>query len=246
MKTAHLSLLIAIAAFLPMVTLADVPGINMDFEDYQLGELLGQDAWGNVAGWYGSWAVVEREGPDGTTTKCIGSVAGMTSNWPRGHFTVATGRVTKYGWPTTGKYKLSFDILFTKFLPVTIYFLGAQRANVFQLTCNSRADRLQSTPGGILVPNLSSSFAWHHIEANLDFSSSTFTFEVDGNPFNNGASYAFNSTTAANMTSFGEIILQYGADPTTTPGENDGFYLDNLRLYRTDTPPQEITTILIR
>ena len=224
---------------------ADVPGINMDFEDYELGELLGQDAWGYAGGWAGSWEIVEHEGPDGTTTKCLGSVAGMTSNWPRGHFTVATDRVTKYGWPTTGTYKLSFDCLFTKLLPVNIYVLGAQKAYVFQISCNTKANRIQTNPGGLFVQNLTSSIAWHHIEANLDFSTSSITFTVDGNPFNNGASYSF-STPAADMASFGQIILQYAADPTATPNANDGFYLDNLRIYRTDVDPSEITVVLVR
>ena len=38
---------------------ADVPGINMDFEDYELGELLGQGFWGAHPGWVNSWEIVD-------------------------------------------------------------------------------------------------------------------------------------------------------------------------------------------
>ena len=222
---------------------ADVPGLTMDFEDYQLGELLGQDAWGTGGGWLGAWAIIERTGPDGSTTKCLATTANLANNWPRAHFTVATDRLTRYGWPTTGKYRLSFDVLFTRALPINIYFLGAQRANIFQFAYNSRADRIQTTPGAPLANNVVANPEWHHVEVDMDFATSKLDFFCDGRTITSGN--AFN-TAAESLTSFGEIILQFAANGADTAGANDGFYLDNLRICRTDVDPSEITVVLFR
>ena len=245
---ALLALFATLFALAAPLARADVPGIDMDFEDYQLGELLGQDAWGYAGGWAGSWVIVEREGPDGETTKCIGTAADMTSNWPRGHYTIATDSLTRFGWPTTGKYRLSFDFLFTRALPanLNIYFLGAQKANIFQFAYNTQRDRVQVTPGyGTLANNTAANALWHHVDVDMDFATSTLDFHCDGRDISSGQSF---NTPAGSLESFGQIILRYAGNGSDSPGANDGFYLDNLRIRRTDVDPREVavTVIILR
>ena len=240
----HSFSLFAIAALFSATTArADVAGINMDFEDYNLGELLGQDAWGFAAGWTNAWEIVEHAGPDGNTTKCLGSKVDLANNWPRAHYTIATQSLTRYPWPTTGRFRLSFDILMTRAVPVNIYFLGAQRANVFQLAYNSRADRIQTSPGGAMVNSVVANAQWHHIDVDMNFKTSTLDFFCDGLAKSSGQ--AFN-TPAESLESFGQIILQFAANGADTVGANDGLYLDNIRIYRTDTDSREATLLVIK
>ena len=50
------------------------------------------------------------------------------------------------------------------------------------------------------------------------------------------------------MISFGQFVLQIPTNGSQTPVDSDGFYLDHLRIYRTDLDPREIaiTTIIFR
>ncbi len=225
---------------------ADVPGINMDFENYELGELLGQDAWGYAGGWAGSWEIVSHEGPDGKTTKCIGTAAGMTSNWPRGHYTIATDSLTRFGWPTTGKYRLSFDFLFVRALHanLNIYFFGAQKTPIFKFEYNNQRDRVQVTPGyGVLANSVAANALWHHVDVDMDFATSKIDFYCDDRTVSSDLAF---TTSAESLDSFGQIILQYAGNGADNPGANDGFYLDNIRIYRTDVDQKEITVVLFR
>ena len=237
---------------------ADVPGITMDFEDYELGELLGQDQWGRNTGWLGAFEIIEREGPDGTPTKCIATCPSMSLNWPRAHYTIPAELLTSYGWPTKGTYRLSFDVLFERAVAVTIHCFAQTGQNIrfdkvqaFQAsyTDANGTGRFRIVPGNLnLIKNIvqdaeNGTAKWHHVDIDVDYSTSTFATFSDGTQI--GSDIAF-TTPVADMTSFGQIALQIPANGSGSPMDYAGFYLDNLSIVRTDTDPREITLVLFR
>ena len=261
MKHTHTYILVFVAALALSTTIAraDVTGINMDFEDYQLGELLGQDAWEPNNNWSGAFEIINRVGPDGNMTKCLATTPTLTINWPRAHFNIATDRLTRYGWPTTGKFRVSFDFLFERAIPVTLHFF-AQTGNgmrfdqwqAFQVNYTTAGNgRYRVVPGYFnLVTDVATSIqngtaSWHHTDIDLDFATSTFSTSVDDKVLGTGTEF---TKDASNMISFGQFVLQIPTNGSQTPVDYDGFYLDNLRIYRTDLDPREIaiTTIIFR
>lgn len=250
LHTALCSAIGAVALLIPCAR-ADVPGINMDFEDYELGELLGQGFWGAHPGWVNSWEIVDHEGPDGTMTRCLATTELSGSSWPRAETTFTTADLTKYGWPTKGKFRVSFDFLFDQKHAVTLYFLGTNRNYVFQMSYNVNANsgkgRMNTSSGQTCFIGLTDDInagnpTWHHFEADVDYTTDTYTMTADGVPVANGAAQSF-QTSSETLGSFGKIVLQTSFNPGDASG---GFYMDNIRIYRTDVDPSEITVVVFR